>query len=111
MVHPLSLIAGGVTSQPDGDNAVAHCPWADRYPHLWEVLTCTNVDGTPRQPGALMIFFDDGRVTLRITEPLQQLVCFFTDLTVDTALDGLNVALGAGKGDWRPDKRGRARRA
>lgn len=101
---PLSLLAAGVTSHGDGDFAVPADKWGVTYPALFEVLARIRWEGKDRIPASLMVYVDVGRVTLRVCDRETHQVAFYSDVTLDTAMEGLNRALATGKADWRPDR-------
>jgi hypothetical protein len=98
------MLAAGVTSCGDGDYAIPPDKWGDEHPALFEVLARIKWDGADRIPATLMIYVDIGRVTLRVVDRQTHQVCFYSDVTVDAAVDGLEVALAKGRADWRPDR-------
>lgn len=101
---PLSMLAAGVRSSGDGDFAVPADRWGDAHPALFEVLARIRWDGKDRVPATLMVYFDVGRVTLRVCDRHTRQVAFYSDVTFDAALEGLEVALATGRADWRPDR-------
>ncbi len=101
---PLSFLAAGVTSSGDGDFAVPPDTWGDAHPALFEVLARIRWEGADRIPATLMVYFDVGRVTLRVCDRQTHQVAFYSDVTFDVALEGLEVALATGHADWRPDR-------
>ena len=101
---PLSLLAAGVTSCGDGDYAVPPDKWGDAHPALFEVLARIRWEGEVRIPATLMVYIDVGRVTLRVCDRQTHQVAFYSDATLDAALDGLELALATGRADWRPDR-------
>jgi hypothetical protein len=105
VASPLSLIAAGVKTKGESDFAILPDLWGDKYPALFEVFARTTWDGEARKPGKIGIYCDDGKVTIRLTEENLGQVTFYTDLTVDTALEGLDMALAQGRCDWRKDKK------
>lgn len=109
-VSPLSMLAAGVTAVGDGDFAVPPDHWGSEHPALFEVLARVRWDGKDRIPATLMVYFDVGRVTLRLCDRQTHQVAFYSEVTFDSAMEGLEVALATGKADWRPDRTKQQRR-
>lgn len=113
MTHDvLSYLSQGCTaSGPDGYAAIPD-KWGDLYPTIWEVLARSEYEGAPRKLGRISIWVEAGRATVCLTDRHSAQVCFFADLSITMALEGLEAALASGRADWRRDAgRGRSNRA
>lgn len=71
-------------------------------PSLAEFLTVRSYDdGTPRQPGSLIVFVEGGQVKLCLSDRAEGLVAFVTAATLSDALLKASQALEEGTLDWR----------
>lgn len=80
---------------------------AARFPALVEFLFCDEwPDGTPRRPGTLLCFGDEGKLKMCLSDRDQGLVCFVTAGGLSEGLDCVEQLLREGDGDWRPQRGG-----
>jgi hypothetical protein len=80
----------------------------DRWPALLEFITSRAwPDGTLRQSGTLLLFADEGRLKVCLSDRDQGVVCFVTGDGVMGLLDAAEQLLRDGDGDWRPQRQGK----
>lgn len=73
------------------------------FPALLEFLTASRwPDGVPRQPGTLLMFFDQGKCKACLSDRDQSLVGFVTADGLADAILTVEHVLAAGEVDWRP---------
>jgi hypothetical protein len=78
---------------------------AARWPALLEFLTAgVWPDGTSRIPGSLVLFVEEGRLKMCLSDRAQGTVAFLTGQEVLGLLDGCEAQLRDGTGDWRPTR-------
>lgn len=66
-------------------------------------------DGSERKPGTLLLFADQGKCKVCLSDRDQALVLFFTAETLITILDRADAILRDESADWRPAKGGTRR--
>jgi len=76
----------------------------ERFPNLADVLFSKQHRGSPREPGKLVMFVDDGRVKVCLTCPTENVKAFVTIASPQTLCEELEDGLLKGTFDWRPDK-------
>jgi len=80
----------------------------DRWPALLEFTTSRAwPDGSLRQSGTLLLFADEGRLKVCLSDRDQGLVAFVTGDGVLSLLDAAEQMLREGDGDWRPQRQGK----
>ncbi len=90
--------AGGPVKTDESPIAVGH-------PVLWEHLTATSYeDGGNRQPSSLLLFVEDGKCKLCLNDRDASRTGWITGATVEEALIAMELALGAGRMDWRASR-------
>jgi hypothetical protein len=98
---------GGVIQQPAEE-------WAAEYPHVWEFISLDKwEDGSPRIPGSITLFAEDGAWKACLNDKGMQLVAFVTARSAEGLFEAMQGALMTGLADWRkskaPHQRGKAR--
>lgn len=89
------------------------CHWEDdgtfcqRYPALYQLLSCAK-DGQKFRPGARLTFFcDTGRLKASIWDEHTQQAWYCTLEPGEDVLAEIEAMLQAGKGEWRAKRTGR----
>jgi hypothetical protein len=81
------------------------------YPTLVEFLTLDRFnDGTPRVPGTVMLFVEDGRLKVCFNDRQEQVVGFVCVDSLETLLDDLEKLLEGDRVEFRVSKAGRGDR-
>jgi len=81
-----------------------------KYPMLNDVLFARQNRGSPREPGKLSIFVQDGAIKVCLVSPTEGLCAFSTLSSIENLLPVLEARLSKGTIEWRKDKKhGRSR--
>jgi len=102
------------SSDGGGQSAAVPDEVALRYPSLFSFLVDQQwPDGGKRVPGSVLFVHEGGKFKCWINDKDAELSCWLSSDTMGGLLDGLDVALRDGGGDWRatkPNQRGGGRR-
>lgn len=79
--------------------------FSTEFPGLYEFLARVRLAGVDRKPGKLIVYFEQGRVNLCLSDVHTGQVAFHVGDDVQGALEGVEQRLQAGKMDWRKSKR------
>ncbi len=79
--------------------------FSGEFPGLYEFLARVKVNGSERKPGKLIVYYEQGRANLCLTDAHTGQVAFHVGETVQDALEGAEMRLQASKMDWRKSKR------
>lgn len=77
------------------------------YPGLFEFLTKVLVEGHPRPASRLVVYYEEDKACLLLTDPHTCQILFHHDDSFHEALTSLEKRLQAGTTDWRKDKKSR----
>lgn len=76
--------------------------WKGQYPELTDMLLCSKWDdATYRVTSTLLIFVEDGVLKACLNDRHYQRSAFFTDVTMESLLTKIEVALASGTADFR----------
>lgn len=101
----IAKIPSGDDSRGDGEYGVQEDTFQDEYPGIFEMIARIQYLGKARKPARLLIFLDDDKASLCLTDKATGKMCFYKSNTFAEALCGLERALQAGTVDWRKDRR------
>jgi len=101
----LDFVPGKGDSSNGSEFACEGGGFDDSYPGLFEIIARQRYKGNLRKTGKLLIFVDNGKASLCVTDVAGGQIAFYKSDSVGEALEGLERALQSGKVDWRPDRR------
>ena len=81
--------------------------WQGEYPAIFEFLSRVVVDGHPRQPSRLVVYYEEAKACMCLTDPFTGKILFHSDEGLHEAFTSLEKRLQAGTSDWRRDKKAR----
>lgn len=100
-----SAAADGTGKAPE------HGSTLSSLPSLYSYLTDSKwEDGSPRELATLMIFAQDGRWKVCLSDKATGRVCFLSGTTIEEALLSLDEGLGTDEVDWRTAGSGQGRK-
>lgn len=103
----LGNVGSGVNPSDDDDYLVSDDLFSTEYPGLFEFLARIRIDGKPRRPGRVVLYYDSGKANLCLSDKHTGSCSFHADEGIQEALEGVEKRLQEGKMDWRKDKRAR----
>lgn len=87
------------------------CAFGKKWPDLVNFLgQCWWGPDEAREPGTLLLLYEDGRVKVWVNDKDAQLSCFCSGATVAEALSAAQKAIVDGTGDWRTPRKDAGRR-
>lgn len=75
------------------------------FPGLYELLARILVKGVKRTPAKLIVYYEEGRCALCLSDKHTGLVAFHLADSLQEAMEGVERRLQAGKVDWRKSKK------
>jgi len=79
--------------------------WLAPFPSIWEFLTLSTwTDGSPRIPGTILLFMDEGSLKVCLKDKNGPRTAFVTGPDPDTLFLAVEEGLAANSLSWRPDK-------
>lgn len=75
-----------------------------RCPEIFQLMSLPQVEGAPREPSAIRLFVQDGRLKAAVNDPSSEMVWF---VTLDGRMDPLEAierSLAEGTSEWREAK-------
>lgn len=78
--------------------------FSTEFPAIYEVLCRVQVNGKPREPGKLLIYYQHGCLALCLTDAHTTSVAWHVAKTVQLAMEGLEQRLQHSEVDWRLSK-------
>lgn len=103
----LGNVGKDVNPSKDEEFLVTDDLFSTEYPGLFEFLARVKVNGTPRRPGRIIIYYDSGKASLCLSDKHTGSCAFHVAEGITEGLEGAERRLQDGKLDWRKDKRAR----
>lgn len=75
------------------------------FPGIYELLARVLVKGVKRTPSKLIVYFEEGRCCLCVSDKHTGLVAFHNGDSLQDSMEGLERRLQSSKLDWRKSKR------
>jgi len=93
---------------PEGGSEFDHvvCEgFAKKYPNLNSVLFAKQNRGSPRDPGRLTVFVDEGKIKVCLACPTEGVCAFSVVESIENLCPVLEARLTKGKLEWRVDRK------
>jgi len=97
----LAKAAAARTSATSNGKIVTDEKFAAKFPALTAFMTCTEQNGTPREPSKLQLFTDDGTWKVAFHDPNTEHSLFLTLGGPEDAFKAVEKALTSERPDWR----------
>lgn len=98
------IIAAG--EPPDSEEFLAPDEgFSTEFPGLYEFLARIKHAGADRRPGRLVVYYENGRACVCLSDAHTRQVGFHVDDSVQACLEGVEGRLQAGKIDWRKSRK------
>lgn len=75
------------------------------FPGLYEFLARIKYQGQDRKPGKMIVYYEEGRAAVCLSDPHTKQVGFHLGDSVQACLEGVEGRLQAGKVDWRKSRK------
>lgn len=101
----LDKIAVSASPSDDQQYITEDVGFSDQYPGIYEFLARIKHQGKDRKPGRLILYYDQGKASLCLSDADTKQVAFHIDSGILEALEAAEGRLQSGKLDWRRSKR------
>lgn len=101
----LDKIASSAVSDDQAEFTCSDEVFGAQYPGIYEFLARIRHAGNSRKPGRLIIYYDQGKASLCLSDADTKQVAFHIDSGIYEALEAAESRLQSGSMDWRHSKR------
>lgn len=101
----LKKIADSAAPAGDQEFCTQDEGFSTQYPGIYEFLARIRHEGNARKPGRLVLYYDQGKASLCLSDAETKQVAFHVDEGLHEALEATERRLQSGSMDWRHSKR------